>query len=273
MIKLQNNGTEMNSKFFNVSHKYRTKKDLQMNKMIQQYDKYTSSDLEVWKTLFERQVGNLEGKAHPEYLRCLESLNEVLNSNKIPRFEELNEMLLVENGWSIMVVPGLIPVDQFFKLLSEKKFCSSTWLRRMDQLDYLEEPDMFHDIFGHIPLLMNSDYARFVENFGKMGVRYGHNKTVEKQLQRLYWFTIEFGLIKLNTDTRIFGAGIISSSGESNHIFEDDINVSPYDVEKVLNNDFITSEIQTNYYEIDSFEQLFLSVQELEENLKLEVAV
>ncbi len=245
-----------------------------MEIMTQDYKKYTMEDLNVWKTLFERQEKNLPGKAHPEYLNCLNQLSDVLNPNKIPDFNELNEKLLAENGWSIMVVPGLIPVDQFFKLLSEKKFCSSTWLRKMSQLDYLEEPDMFHDIFGHIPLLMNSQYASFVQKFGEMGVKYGHDKTVEKQLQRLYWFTIEFGLIRQQKEdqTRIYGAGILSSSGESNHIFDDDINVSPYDVDKILHNDFVTSEIQTQYYEINSFKQLFESVRDLEQSLKEEVA-
>ena len=243
-----------------------------MKKMKQDYGKYTPEDLSVWTTLFERQQENLPGKAHPEYLNCLDKLSDVLNPNKIPDFTELNAKLLAENGWSIVVVPGLIPVDQFFKLLSEKKFCSSTWLRKMSQLDYLEEPDMFHDIFGHIPLLMNEEYASFVQRFGEMGVKYGHDKTVEKQLQRLYWFTIEFGLIKQQDLTRIYGAGILSSSGESNHVFDDEINISPYDIDKILHNDFITSEIQTQYYEIESFEQLFESVGELEVTLKEEVA-
>ena len=242
-----------------------------MEKMKQEYEKYTEEDFLVWKTLFNRQEENLPGKAHPEYLRCLDELSDVLNPDEIPNFDKLNEKLLAENGWSIVVVPGLIPVDQFFKLLSQKKFCSSTWLRKMSQLDYLEEPDMFHDIFGHIPLLMNEQYAKFVQRFGEMGVKYGHDKVVEKQLQRLYWFTIEFGLIEQQDDTRIYGAGILSSSGETNHIFDDDIDVLPYDVEKVLHTDFITSEIQTLYYEIDSFTQLFQSVEELEEQLKEEV--
>ena len=242
-----------------------------MEKMKQKYEKYTEEDFLVWKTLFNRQEENLPGKAHPEYLRCLDELSDVLNPDEIPNFDKLNEKLLAENGWSIVVVPGLIPVDQFFKLLSQKKFCSSTWLRKMSQLDYLEEPDMFHDIFGHIPLLMNEQYAKFVQRFGEMGVKYGHDKVVEKQLQRLYWFTIEFGLIEQQDDTRIYGAGILSSSGETNHIFEDDISVSPYDVEKVLHTDFITSEIQTLYYEIESFKQLFESVDELEESLREEV--
>ncbi|MFO7799540.1 phenylalanine 4-monooxygenase [Rhodohalobacter sp.] len=244
-----------------------------MEKMIQDYSKYTEEDSKVWNTLFERQKKNLPGKANAEYLNCLTQLNDVLNPDEIVNFDKLNEYLIAENGWSVVVVPGLIPVADFFKLLSEKKFCSSTWLRKMDQLDYLEEPDMFHDIFGHIPLLMNADYARFVEEFGKLGVEYGHNKIVEKQLQRLYWFTVEFGLIKQDENTQIYGAGIISSAGETDHIFEDNVEVRPYMVDQVLDNDFITSEIQTRYYEIGSFEELFNSVGELEKNLKEEVNV
>lgn len=242
-----------------------------MEAMIQDYSKYNDEDSLVWKTLFERQVKNLQGKAHPEYLDSLEKLKEVLNPNRIPKFEELSAALKAENGWEIVVVPGLIPVDDFFRLLSERKFCSSTWLRKMSQLDYLEEPDMFHDIFGHTPLLLNKEYADFVQQFGKLGVKYGHNKVVEKQLQSLYWFTIEFGLIKHQEKNSIYGAGILSSSGESNHIFNDEINVSPYNVDKILNNDFITSEIQTQYYEIESLEQLYLSLGKLEESLKEEV--
>ena len=242
-----------------------------MNADRQDYSAYTQEDFTVWRTLFNRQAENLQGKAHPEYLRCLESLGDVMNADKIPDFDELNEKLKAENGWSIVVVPGLIPVDRFFKLLSQKKFCSSTWLRSMNQLDYLEEPDMFHDIFGHVPLLMNTEYAKFVEGFGRLGVKYGHNKIVERQLQRLYWFTIEFGLIKLKEDTRIYGAGIISSSGETKHIFEDDIVVHPYNADRVLNTDFITSEIQTRYFEVTSFEELFLSVSTLDKELAREV--
>lgn len=242
-----------------------------MNKSLQDYSRYTEKDTKVWHTLFSRQTENIDGKAHPEYLRCLESLSEVMNAGKIPDFNELNEKLTAENGWSIVVVPGLIPVEQFFKLLSEKKFCSSTWLRRMDQLDYLEEPDMFHDIFGHVPLLMNPEYAGFVESLGRLGVAYGHDKTVETQLQRLYWFTIEFGLIRYEQNPRIYGAGILSSFGESNHIYEDEIEVHPYSAEKILNTGFITSEIQTQYFEIESFDELFLSVSKLEQSLKNEL--
>ena len=240
--------------------------------MKQDYSKYTKEDFDVWEILAERQIKNLQDKAHPEYIHCLNQLSDVLNPSEVPNFDKLNEKLLATHGWSISVVPGLIPVDQFFQLLADKKFCSSTWLRNMDQLDYLEEPDMFHDIFGHIPLLMNKEYSDFVQNIGIMGIRYGHDEEVVKQLQRLYWFTIEFGLIRYNGDIKLYGAGIMSSSGESDHIFNDEIEVRPYQLSYILHQPFITSEIQKVYYEIESFAQLYESVDELEANMLAQVS-
>lgn len=239
--------------------------------MKQDYAKYTQEDFDVWEILAKRQIRNLQDKAHPEYINCLNQLSDVLNPSEVPNFDKLNEKLLAAHGWTISVVPGLIPVDQFFQLLADKKFCSSTWLRNMDQLDYLEEPDMFHDIFGHIPLLMNKEYSDFVQNIGVMGVRYGHDEEVVKQLQRLYWFTIEFGLIRYEDDIKLYGAGIMSSSGESDHIFNDEIEVRPYTLDSILHQPFITSEIQKVYYEIDSFAQLYESVDELEASMMAQV--
>ena len=121
--------------------------------MKQHYDNYSETDHNVWQTLFERQTNNLQDKACQDYLDCLQILSPVLHANRIPDFDELDEVLGNQTGWTIEVVPGHIPVRDFFALLAQKKFPSSTWLRSMDQLDYLEEPDMFHDIYGHIPLL------------------------------------------------------------------------------------------------------------------------
>ena len=230
--------------------------------MNQNYSNYTKEDQEVWRILFERQVKNLNDKACIEYLDCLDEMKVVLNENNIPMFEELNTVLKHKTGWSIEVVPGLIPVDDFFKLLAQKKFCSSTWLRKKSQLDYLEEPDMFHDIFGHIPLFMNDVFADFVHRFGLLGVKHLHNPNILTQLQRLYWFTIEFGLF--NQKNCIYGAGIISSFGESNHIFNDNIEVIPFDINKVLKQDFINSEIQQLYFTINSFDELYNSISEAE---------
>ena len=224
--------------------------------MKQIYSNYTNLDQEVWKILFERQVENLQDKSCMQYLQCLEQLSPVLNAKAIPDFNELNQFLSANCGWNVEVVKGLIPVDEFFQLLSNQKFCSSTWLRRMNQLDYLEEPDMFHDIFGHIPLFVLPDYARFMKTFGEIGIKFRENKEIVTALQRVYWYTIEFGLLKEAGQKKLFGAGIMSSYGESKHIAEDEIEVRPYDLEKIMQTDFTTTEIQSFYFEINSFKEL-----------------
>ncbi len=233
--------------------------------MRQEYHTYTDEDQQVWRTLFERQAQNLTDKACNEYLDCLHQMNSALHPLAIPRFENLNKLLSDGHGWTIVVVPGLIPVVAFFELLAERKFCSSTWLRSPEQLDYLEEPDMFHDIFGHIPLFMDQDYADYVQKVGELGIRYRHDEKIIRQLQRLYWFTIEFGLMRTDDGKNsIYGAGILSSYGETNHIFYDDIDIYPFDIQVIMNQEFTTSEIQTQYYEIEGFGQLYSSLEEVE---------
>jgi len=135
--------------------------------MVQDYNAYTATDRQVWNALYSRQRENLSDKADPRYLACLDQLLPVMNADKIPNYDDLNAALGAATGWSIHVVPGLIPVEEFFVLLAQRKFPASTWLRKPEELDYLEEPDMFHDIFGHIPLLLDPQYAQFMEDFGK----------------------------------------------------------------------------------------------------------
>ncbi|MFT4660785.1 MAG: phenylalanine-4-hydroxylase [Patiriisocius sp.] len=234
--------------------------------MEQKYDQYTAEDFAVWNKLFVRQKGNLKDKACAEYLTCLETLSPVLNGESIPKFSALNEVLLKTTGWQITVVPGLIPVDQFFEFLSQKRFSASTWLRSMSQLDYLEEPDMFHDIFGHIPLLLESKYTELMELIGKLGVKYKDQPEIILKLQRLYWFSIEFGLVQ-NGKTVIYGAGTISSYGETSHVVSDKITVLPFNLKMIFENDFINSEIQNKYYAVKSLDQLYQSIDDLETEL------
>lgn len=229
--------------------------------MKQQFENYTKEDFFVWKTLFERQVENLKDKSCEEYLYCLKKLENVLKATSIPKFSDLNKVLKQKTGWTIEVVPGLIPVGEFFKLLSKQKFCSSTWLRSMKQLDYLEEPDMFHDIFGHIPLFMNKEYANFAQKMGELGVKYSDDELVLLHLQRLYWFTIEFGLIEQN-GLKLYGAGIISSFGESNFVYTKKPKILPYNLLEVIETYFCNSEIQTKYFVINSFQNLYDSIEE-----------
>lgn len=229
--------------------------------MKQLYENYTKEDLVVWSTLFNRQMENLKNKASVDYLYALDEMKSVLNANKLPKFEEINDWFSNKTGWKIECVPGLIPVDQFFELLADKKFPSSTWLRSMDKLDYLEEPDMFHDVFGHIPLLSNPAYSEFIHQFGKLGKSFISNEEKLLQLQRLYWFTIEFGLIMEDDKLRIYGAGILSSFGESiSSLNSNEIERLDFDLMTILQTEFCTSEMQSNYFIIESLLSLKNSI-------------
>ncbi len=232
--------------------------------MNQHYEHYTKADQEVWKLLFTRQAENLANKACREYLRALEVLEPVLNANAIPRFPELDSVLMRTTGWTTEVVPGHIPVNDFFDLLARRRFPSSTWLRNKHQLDYLEEPDMFHDIFGHIPLLVDPPYADFMQRIGKLGVDWAANNDVVGALRSLYWFTIEFGMISELGNRKIYGAGILSSFGESNRVMTAGTECKVFDLDSILSTDFRTDAMQECYYGASSYAQFLSSINTVE---------
>ncbi len=236
--------------------------------MKQHYENYSQEDQEVWALLFNRQKENLGIKGSIHYNECLEQLAPFLNEKSIPNFEEMNNFFKGNTGWEIHVVPGLIPVGDFFDLLAEKKFCSSTWLRKREQIDYLEEPDMFHDIFGHIPLLLNPTFSKFAQAFGKLGQQHKENEEMLLCLQRIYWFTIEFGLIKENGKLKVYGAGIASSFGETNHVFDTKLKHLKYDIQEVMQCEFHTDIIQEKYFVIESLDELYSSLNNLTLKLK-----
>jgi phenylalanine-4-hydroxylase len=225
--------------------------------MKQQYDKYTTEDHKVWSILFDRQVINLQDKASWSYLEALQNMKSAMSANRVPHFSSIDSWFTTQTGWTIHCVPGLIPVDEFFMLLAEKKFPSSTWLRSIEKLDYLEEPDMFHDTFGHIPLLSLTSYSSFIHQFGLLGKAIMHDSEKLLMLQRLYWFSVEFGLIKEKGLSKIYGAGILSSFGESKYsLTSNAIERVPFEIEKIIDTPFCTSEMQTKYFIIESYEQL-----------------
>src|SRR3989338_611276 len=232
--------------------------------MKQHMSAYTAQDQLVWKTLFERQFTNLQGKVSDAYLTALQQMNSVMHAHKIPDFMEIDEWFSSHTGWKMEVVPGLIPVDEFFLLLAEKRFCSSTWLRSMEQLDYLEDPDMFHDTFGHVPLLANAVFSDFMQTFGELGCQVMNEPEKLASLQRLYWFTIEFGMIA-GTQPLIYGAGIISSFGETNRAVSNAVEHKPFVLKEVLEMPFRTDVVQEHYVCIPHFEHLFESIQQLTE--------
>ncbi|WP_435355682.1 phenylalanine 4-monooxygenase [Emticicia sp. SJ17W-69] len=241
--------------------------------MNQDYNKYTPADHEVWQLLYERQMQKLPSIASVAYLEGIEKAGFV--SHHIPDFEnETNPRLQALTGWSVVAVEGLVPIKEFFELLANKKFPASTWLRKIEQLDYLEEPDMFHDTFGHVPLLTNQAFCDFLAEFSKISLKYINDDYAVKLMQKLYWFTVEFGLIKETNVLKIYGGGIISSSGESIYSLNSGVPMRvPYSIEEILETEVKIDAYQKKYFVIDSYEQLFQSLPKFEEILELQLLV
>jgi phenylalanine-4-hydroxylase len=231
----------------------------------QVYKNYTEEDFEVWKILFDRQMKNLEHHVSLDFLEALEKVK--FNPNRIPDFTDVNGILQKETGWGLHTVPNISEQAEFFSLLAQKKFTATCWLRTKQELDYLEEPDMFHDVFAHTPLLSNEAYTKFFKSMGDLAMKHIHNPIIIEKLGRLYWFTIEFGMIYENRNMKAFGAGIISSSGETANALSNRVKKTDFSIEKVFDTSFRTDILQDKYFVIDSFEQLLDAVPKIEESV------
>ncbi|MDR9447343.1 MAG: phenylalanine 4-monooxygenase [Balneolaceae bacterium] len=227
------------------------------------YSDYTQEDFEVWKLLYDRQMEFLKGKVADEFIEAIDQVG--FTSAEIPHFERVNQRLAEATGWKIKTVPNIAEADVFFENLANKTFTATCWLRSMDEIDYLEEPDMFHDVFAHTPLLSNESYTEFFQAMGAIALDVIDDPEKVKMLQRLYWFTIEFGLIQSGEDLKIYGAGIVSSKGESEHALSDDSEKRAYNVEQIMAHDFRTDIIQDTYYVIESFDELTSSLPRIKE--------
>ena len=220
----------------------------------QNWDAFTREEHAVWDTLYERQIRLLPGRASKAYLRGLDLLK--LSENGIPNFEELSERLMKLTGWQVVAVPGLVPDDVFFDHMANRRFVAGNFIRRADQLDYLQEPDVFHDVFGHVPLLADPVFADYMEAYGRGGLRALEHGAL-KQLSRLYWYTVEFGLIEEDDGLRIYGAGIVSSFGESRFALDSDSpNRIGFDLKRVMRTNYRIDDFQQNYFVIPSFDEL-----------------
>lgn len=228
----------------------------------QHYHLYDAEDLSVWHTLYERQMHNLSQYACKAYLDSLQIIG--FNSRNIPKVAAINEVLRATTGWQVRVVPNIVEKEDFFEQLSQKVFPVTCWLRRYDELDYLEEPDMFHDVFGHVPILTNKAFATFLERFGQMAKRFLDQPDIVEMLARLYWFTVEFGLIQEGGRAKIIGAGIISSVGEMLHAVNEGVIKRKFDVVSVMNHPFRTDMIQEAYYVLDSLDELVTAMEQFE---------
>jgi phenylalanine-4-hydroxylase len=215
---------------------------------------YTAEEHEVWGTLYNRQIKILEGRACGEFIEGVRSLK--LSPDCIPQLPEVSKKLKAITGWSVAPVKALISFKEFFGLLADKQFPAATFIRLKEHLDYLKEPDIFHEIFGHLPLLTNQAFADFTRKVGEIGLSMTKEERV--MLARLYWFTVEFGLINAQEGLRIYGGGILSSKGESVYALESDIpKRQKFDLLTVLRTTYRYDEMQKNYFIIDSFEDLY----------------
>ncbi|MGF6492682.1 phenylalanine-4-hydroxylase [Luteibacter sp. 621] len=223
----------------------------------QPWANYSKTDHEVWDTLYKRQRELLPAYACKEFLEGVERFG--FGEGGIPRFDDLNKVLAEATGWQIVAVEGLLPDEVFFDHLANRRFPVSWWIRRPDQLDYLSEPDLFHDLFGHVPLLLNPVFADYMQAYGKGGMKaHAIGPEALMNLTRLYWYTVEFGLINTAEGMRIYGAGIVSSKGESIYSIDSKApNRIGFGLERVMNTKYRIDTYQQTYFVIDSFDQLF----------------
>lgn len=223
----------------------------------QGWQHYTAQEHAIWKTLFERQARLLPGRACDAFLQGMRDL--AMTADRIPNFEQLSEVLMRRTGWQVVAVPGLVPDDVFFDHLANRRFPAGNFIRGAQELDYLEEPDVFHDVFGHIPMLMNPAIADFIQAYGQGGLR-AQSLGSLPQLARVYWYTVEFGLLRQGDEgLRLYGAGIASSYTESQFCLDSPSpNRLRFDIGRVMR----------TAYRIDDFQETYFVIRDLDELLE-----
>lgn len=220
----------------------------------QDWAAYTSGEHAIWDRLFARQAAMLPDRVVPAFMQGLDVLR--MDRPGIPDFEALSERLMRLTGWQVVAVPGLVPDEVFFEHLANRRFVAGRFIRTPEQIDYLQEPDVFHDVFGHVPLLAHPVFADYMQAYGEGGLRAARLGMIEA-LARLYWYTVEFGLVRDGGALKLYGAGIVSSFGESVYALDD---AAPhrigFDLERVMRTRYRIDAYQQNYFVIDSFEDL-----------------
>ncbi|GAA4299114.1 phenylalanine 4-monooxygenase [Nibribacter koreensis] len=238
--------------------------------LTQDYAAYTPEHQQVWNLLYTRQLNILPAAATKAFLLGLEDVG--FEPNRIPDFEEVNVRLLAKTGWQLVGVPGIVDNRTFFELLSQRKFPATTWLRTMSQLDYLEEPDMFHDVFAHVPLLANHEFVNFLEAMSQVALNFLDNEWAVELISRLYWYTVEFGLIEEEGELRIYGAGILSSAGETAYSLSEEPKRHSFNVRQILQTPYIKEKFQEEYFVLEDYSQLMASLTAFEDELQLALA-
>ena len=220
----------------------------------QEYETYTPEEQDRWRRLYRRQIELVPGRACDEYVEALNGLDYEAG---LPRFEVVNEQLAAATGWQLVAVPGLVPDLIFFEHLANRRFPVTRWIREETEFDYIVEPDVFHDFFGHVPMLFTPVFGDYMEAYGRGGLK-AEKLGALKWLARLYWYTVEFGLIRTPEGLRNYGAGILSSPSEIDHAVR-----SPkpqrvaFDLLRIMRSLYRIDDFQETYFVIDSFDQLF----------------
>jgi phenylalanine-4-hydroxylase len=220
----------------------------------QGWERYTAADHATWKTLFERQTKLLPGRACDEFVQGMRDLP--IGADEIPDFRRLSEVLMPRTGWQVVAVPGLVPDEVFFDHLANRRFPAGNFIRQPHELDYLEEPDVFHDVFGHVPMLMNPAIADFIQAYGQGGLR-AQQLGKLAQLARVYWYTVEFGLLQQGDGLRLYGSGIASSYTESQFCLDSPSpNRIRFDLERVMRTNYRIDDFQESYFVIRDLDEL-----------------
>lgn len=219
---------------------------------------YSDIEHETWAIMYKRQEEALPNHASIEYLKALKELD--LPKDRIPELKEVSQKLTEATGWKIARVEGLVPEKEFFECLAQKIFPCTDFIRKRSELDYTPSPDMFHDLFGHCPLITNKSFAEFYEYFGKAALKADRHQLTA--LQRIYWFTVEFGLIQNPNGIRIYGSGILSSVGEVPYSLSAKVRRHPFDFQSVVNQEYEIFHMQEDLFVIESFEGLLSNFKE-----------
>jgi phenylalanine-4-hydroxylase len=238
--------------------------------LIQQdWNAYTPEQHAVWAELVRRRMSQLEQHACAEYLDGFHQIG--LQEDSIPNLAEVNKRLGPRTGWNATPVSGFLPPDAFFEMLAARQFPTTTWLRKRESLEYTPEPDIFHDVFGHVPMHAHPVFADFLQQYGRVCLGLMHDKSKLERMGRLFWFTVEFGVIRQKKTIKLYGSGLISSHGESTHVInraaEGGPEIRDFDLEAVLNQEFLVSEMQKVLYAVESFDQIYEAAKEAEQRL------
>jgi phenylalanine-4-hydroxylase len=233
----------------------------------QKYEAYAPPQHAVWAELVRRRRPQINSHACREYLEGYEIIG--LKDDRLPNLRAISDQLGPRTGWSATPVSGFLPGEAFFEMLGARKFPTTTWLRSADSLEYIPEPDIFHDVFGHVPMHAHPVFADFLQHYGAICAKV-KNANILERLGRLFWYTVEFGLIREKGEIKVYGSGVISSHKECTNVIERGCEIRDFDLEEVLTTPVKVDELQKKLFAIENFEQIYEALQEAEKRLAVD---